>query len=103
MSNVCNSYYLRKLKLQKLTIHDYMTQGAHCYCWTEDQMATGPREIGYCVYLWLLSQAEYGSKTALMYSASCGGQNRNKYIVAMMIFTLLTTDIEKIVHKVSLK
>ena len=66
-------------------------------------MATGPREIGTCVYLWLLSQAEYGSKTALLYSDSCGGQNRNKYIVAMMIFTLLTTDIAKIVHKVSFK
>ena len=101
MSNIGASYYKRKLKLQNLSIYDHATISGTCYTWTEDQMKTGPNEIGTAVYDWLLEQAKYGATEVSLYSDSCGGQNRNKYLVAMFIYVILTTSIKKITHSVS--
>ena len=62
-----------------------MTTGT-CYSWIEDQMKTGPNEIGTAVYDWLLEQAKYGATEVSLYSDSYGGQNRNKYLVEMCIY-----------------
>ena len=61
MSNIGASYYKRKLEFQNLTIFDNAIISGTCYTWTEDQMKTGPNEIGTAVYDWLLQQAKYGA------------------------------------------
>ena len=72
-----------------------------CYSWTEDQMRTGPNEIGTAVYQWQTRKAGEGNEAVALYSDSCGGQNGNKYLVAMMLYLLFHSSINKITHKVS--
>lgn len=102
MSHIGASYYKRKLKLHNLTVYDHAVYGGSCYCWTEDQMRTGPNEIGTAVHHWLTRKAGEGAEEVALYSDSCGGQNRNKYLVAMLLHLLFNSSLKKITHKVSL-
>ena len=101
MSHIGESYYKRKLKLHHLTVYDHAVYGGSCYCRTEDQMRTGPNEIGTAVHQWLTRKAGEGIEAVALYSGSCGGQNRNKYmyLVAMMLYLLFHSS--QITHKVS--
>ena len=85
MSNIGESHNKRKLKLQNLSIFDRAIVSRTYYTWNEDQMKTGPNDIETAVYDWLLEQANYGATEVSLCSDSCGGQSRNKYLVAMCI------------------
>ena len=101
MSHIEASHDKRELKLHNLTVYDHAVYGGSCYCWTEGHMRTGPNEIGTTVYQWLTRKAGEGIETVALYSDSCGGPNRNKYLVAMMLYVLFHSSIKKITHKVS--
>ena len=65
-------------------------------------MRTGPNEIGTAVHHWLTRKAGEGVEEVALYSDSCGGQKRNKYLVAMLLHLLFNSSLKKITHKVSL-
>jgi len=58
----------------------------------------GNNEIGSCLLRWFLSLPDDVSEVTL-YSDTCGGQNRNHNIMALMIYIVQKTNIHKIEHK----
>jgi len=58
-------------------------QDAVCYCWTEVDGKGGSSEIGTCIYKWLTSLPDSVDEV-VMYSDTCGGQNRNTYMADVL-------------------
>jgi len=83
----------------KLTIYESSTPNdAYCYTWTEVNGKRGSSEIGSCLLKWFQSLNNEVTEVTL-YSDTCGGQNRNQNILALMLFIVQKTHIKKIEHK----
>jgi len=99
-SEVSLMFYSRKLNMFNLTIYESSTPNndAYCYTWTEVNGKRGFSEIGSCLLKWFQNLKKEVTEVAL-YSDTCGGQNRNQNILALMIFIVQKTRITKIEHK----
>lgn len=98
-SEVSLMFYSRKLNMFNLTIYESSTPNdAYCYTWTEVNGKRGSSEIGSCLLKWFQSLNNEVTEVTL-YSETCGGQNHNQNILALMLFIVQKTHIKKIEHK----
>jgi hypothetical protein len=92
-------YYRHKLDLYNLSVYDLATGKAKCFIWDQMQAKRGANEIGSCLHRYLTGLSEEGIREVVMYADNCGGQNKNQFIVAMMLHAVITvqhTEIEKL-------
>lgn len=94
-SQVSPLYYSRKLNMFNLTFYSLKPPNdASCFCWTEVDGKRGSSEVGSCILMWLSKLPEPVNE-AVLYSS---GQNRNKYIAAVLLYAVQTTN-EKVVYQ----
>ncbi len=94
-SSVSSLYYTRKLSVYNLTVYDQVSKDGSCYMWDQCNGQRGSCEIGTC----LVKHIQSLPRTCLQasfYSDSCGGQNRNKFIVGALRYALLSSHVEAI-------
>ncbi|RZF48681.1 hypothetical protein LSTR_LSTR015116 [Laodelphax striatellus] len=80
-------YYKRKLNVHNFTIFDSHNSDGHCYVWDECNGKKGSCEIGTCL-LDYLKNLPSSVTHVTSFSDTCGGQNRNKNIVAAILFAV---------------
>jgi len=98
-SDVSPMYYSRKLCCYNLTIYEgSQPRNAYCYAWNEVNGKRGSIEIGTCLYLYLMNLGNTVTEVSL-FSDTCGGQNRNQNIAALLLYIVQTTNIEVIEQK----
>lgn len=76
----------------------YMTTGSkdvHCYMWQEGEGGRGSSEISTCVHKYLGPQVKH----AILYSDTCGGQNRNAAFSVMCLHAVSSLPLSTIDHK----
>jgi len=97
-TEVSTLYYSRKLNTYNLTVCSMKTpHDAVCYCWTEIDGNRGSSEIGTSLYKWLTSLPDSVDEV-IIYSETCGGQNRNRHMAALLLYTVQMTNL-KIIHQ----
>lgn len=79
-------YYRRKLNVYNFTIYDSDKNG-YCYLWDETNGMKGASEIGSAI-LSYLKQLPDTVTHVTTYSDTAGGQNRNQYIAAAMLYAI---------------
>lgn len=80
-------FYKHKLNVYNFTIYDASNRDGYCYVWDETHGSKGSIEIGSCILKYLFSLPETVSHVA-SFSDTCGGQNRNKFVAAAMLFAV---------------
>ncbi len=97
---VGSAYYLRKLNVYNLTIFELQTKQGHCFIWNESEGRRGSNEIASALWQWLVEIDRKGVKKVVLYSDTCGGQNRNRYLcTAISYFLSQSTSITRIEQK----
>ncbi|XP_070194118.1 uncharacterized protein [Littorina saxatilis] len=92
-------YYKRKLNTYNLTVYDYRNGQGYCNVWAETASSRGSNEIASCVYRYLERiSKEAGVKKVVLFSDSCGGQNRNKNFLTMLWYALTKFHFDEIEH-----
>ena len=74
------------------------SKDVECYMWHEGECGRGSSEISTCVYSYLL-QLNPEVKHAVLYSDTCGGQNRNSAFSTMCLHAVSTLPLSTIDHK----
>ncbi|XP_063232475.1 uncharacterized protein LOC134536612 [Bacillus rossius redtenbacheri] len=77
-------FYKRQLWLYNLGIHSGKDENGYCYVWLEGEAGRGAQEIGSCLRKHITSTLNSDVETLILWSDSCGGQNRNIKMVLMM-------------------
>lgn len=77
-------FYLRQLWTYNLCIYDLIKNEAHMHVWSENIASRGSQEIGSCLLYFIKSLPPNITKM-IIYSDSCGGQNKNKYICKLFV------------------
>ncbi|XP_063244846.1 uncharacterized protein LOC134546186 isoform X3 [Bacillus rossius redtenbacheri] len=70
-------FYKRQLWLYNCGIHSGKYSKGLCYVWVEGQAGRGAQEVGSCLLHHIENKIEKDTKTLILWSDSCGGQNRN--------------------------
>lgn len=78
------AYYKRQMWCYNLCIYDEVREKAYMYVWDESVGSRGSQEIGSCLYKHFLKYISHDTKRIILYSDSCGGQNRNIKITMML-------------------
>lgn len=98
-SNVSLLYYLRKLNVYNATIYEARTPNdGLCYLWSEVDGKKGSDEVGTALFLWIKRLPTTVTEISI-FSDTCGGQNRNQYLLCLQLYLVQTTHIEIIEHK----
>lgn len=98
-SDVSPMYYASKVCCYNLTIYEGATpNNAFCYTWTEINGKRGSLEIGTCLYRYL-KQLPKGVTEVSLFSDTCGGQNRNQNVAAMLMYMVQNTQLNIIEQK----
>lgn len=71
------AYYKRKLWTYNFCIYDEMQRKGYVYIWSESVALRGAEEIGSCLMRFLQEILPPNAKHVILYSDSCGGQNRS--------------------------
>lgn len=61
-----------------------MTLTGYCYLWHCQVAKRGAIEIASCLWLFIKEQAAQGKNNISLYSDSCAGQNRNRFVFATL-------------------
>lgn len=92
-------YYCRKLCVYNFTIYQSrFPNDAHCILWSEVNGRRGSNEIGTALMHWIMGLPESITEISLI-SDTCGGQNRNQHISALLLFLTQTTHLDVIEQK----
>lgn len=80
-------YYKRKLSCYNLSFYSLGDKNGTCYLWDETQGGRGSCEIATCLQIYINSVTSRCStvKEITLYSDTCGGQNRNQFMVAGLL------------------
>ncbi|CAK1598425.1 unnamed protein product [Parnassius mnemosyne] len=82
-------YYTRKLTVYNLTIYESaLPNNAHCFTWSEINGKKGSCEIGTILYNYLSECIPNYVTEVSMFSDTCGGQNRNKNVAAILLWAV---------------
>ena len=83
-------YYKRKLSCYNLSFYSLGNGVGTCYLWDETHGNRGSCEVGTCLisHLNSLSNKTSSIKEITLYSDTCGGQNRNQYVAAALLFCI---------------
>ena len=90
-SRVSQLYYKRKLQCYNLTVYSLSDKKVACYLWSETDAKRGSNEIGTCIYKYIKSLPPH-VKHVCLYSDSCAGQNRNRYVANLLHHIVSTGD-----------
>lgn len=71
------AYYRRQLWTYNLCIYDEVSEKGYMYMWSENIAGRGANEIGSCLIKHMKSFLPSNAENIILYSDSCGGQNRN--------------------------
>jgi len=80
-------YYKRKLSAYNLTAFSLADRACTCYMWHEGTAGRGSSDIASCMLKFLEDQPET-TKKVVLFSDTCGGQNRNKFFCTMVLYAL---------------
>lgn len=96
-----SSYYKRKLNTYNLTFYELQTGTGHCYTWTESEANRGSNDIASLIIKFLTMIDETGGvHRVILYSDTCGGQNRNKVVItAILSFLATSRNIKRVTQK----
>ncbi|MES9882503.1 MAG: hypothetical protein ABW185_16670 [Sedimenticola sp.] len=95
-------YYKRKLCCYNLSFYTLASGNVTCYLWDETQGSRGSCEVATCLMLHLnaITTKTSAVKEVTYYSDTCGGQNRNQFVAAALLYSIQSMDkIECINHK----
>jgi len=85
-------YYKRKLCCYNLTIYEQAhPNDAYCYLWSKIDGTRGSNEIGTCLFKYLQELPESIEELS-MFCDTCGGQNRNQNVTALLQHAVKTID-----------
>ena len=90
-SNVGATYYMHKLNLYNLFIFGLGESDGTCYVWSEFEGKRGSIEVGTALLNHLKSLPENVDKVVL-YSDTCAGQNRNRFITGLLKYIVQTEE-----------
>lgn len=74
---VSDAYYKRNMYAYSLGVHEFNDVSAYCYVWDETQASRGSQEISSCLIKYFDTLCCRGKSHIIIYSDTCGGQNRN--------------------------
>ena len=80
---VSTIFYMRKLCTYNCTAYNLVTRNGYCYIWDESEGKRGSNEIGTSLYMYLEG---FKGNEVVMFSDTCGGQNRNQYIAELLLY-----------------
>nr|CAH7744923.1 unnamed protein product [Callosobruchus chinensis] len=80
-------YYKSHLNVYNFTIYDSSTKDGISYIWDETHGSKGSSEVGTCLFKYLQSLPATVEHIAT-FSDTCGGQNRNKFVSAAMLYSV---------------
>lgn len=89
-------FYKRRLSVYNLTTYNVSDKTAKCYMWHEGIAKRGSIEVGSSLLDYLKIHSN-GKPFALM-SDTCGGQNRNAFVAAMLLYCVKNFNIPCIDH-----
>ena len=95
--DISQFYYKRRLSTYNFTIYNMGNGTGFYFIWHEGQAKRGPNEIGSCVNIFLKKNS-FG-KPIIFYSGNCTGQNKNKFIVSLYMYAVMSYNIPSISHK----
>lgn len=78
------AYYKRKLSTYNCCIHDVTHNRTYMYVWHEAMASKGPQEIASCLIYHFKNFIPKECTDLILYSDSCGGQNRSIKTSAML-------------------
>ena len=81
-------YYTRNLNVYNLGIHDGRSDKGYFHVWVENEAGRGAREIASRLKKFLGTHLQEKAEELIMWSDSCGGQNRN-HIMCLMLHHFL--------------
>ncbi|KAH9639301.1 hypothetical protein HF086_012911 [Spodoptera exigua] len=77
-------FYKRQLWVYNLGIHTGSKDEAHCNVWVEGEAGRGAQEVGSCLIKHITERLDDNVKFLILWSDSCGGQNRNIKLILML-------------------
>lgn len=77
-------YYKRQLSIYNEGIHAGSTNKPYAFIWKEGVAGRGAQEVGSCLKKFISHHFKEGVEDLILWSDSCGGQNRNIKIVLML-------------------
>lgn len=93
-------YYKRQLWVYNCGIHSGTTDKGFCYTWVEGKAGRGAQEVISCLLKHIQNELPEGTEHLILWSDSCGGQNRNIKIELMLKAVLHDhPTLKKITHK----
>lgn len=82
-------YYKRQLSIFNEGIHSGSTNTPYCFLWKEGVAGRGAQEVGSCLKKFIEVHLKKRVEELILWSDSCGGQNRNIKIVLMLKTVLM--------------
>lgn len=94
-------YYTRKLTLYNLTLYESAPPNeAYCFVWSETNGKKGSSEIGTILCHYLMKCVPEEVTEVSLFSDTCGGQNRNQFVAAILLWVIQNSNHLKIIeHK----
>jgi hypothetical protein len=95
-------YYSRKLCCYNLSIYSLGDSKVVCHMWDETQGRRGSCEIATCLMTNIksLCASNPGMQEITYFSDTCGGQNRNQFVAASMLYSLTKNpSLKRLNHK----
>ena len=91
-------YFLRKLCVYNFTILEHASKNGFSFVWNESEGKRGSNEIGTCLIKYI---STIGPKVVhlILFSDSCGGQNRNQFTSRAIVHALQNTQDLEIVDQ----
>jgi hypothetical protein len=90
-------YYKRKLNVYNQTVYNLADHNVDCFVWHEGTAGRGSCEMASCLYQFMKTLPQT-VEHLILYSDTCGGQNRNINFSSMCLYAVSVLHIKTIDH-----